>query len=173
LRSTTIVFSEPQRLNYRIVLLITTFISGFLLGAYIVSDNAELYSSFIRSAVKLPVSDFTALFHIVFPFVSTALIYRSGKSAFYSLVCFIQALILGVSTNAIYVAYGNAQWLIFTLLLFSSTISFSALLWFWFRHMSKQRSTARRDYFICLIASILAVCLDHCVLSPFLRRLFH
>ena len=158
--------------NYFAFLLIGTFIFAFALGTTGVSCESDLYSTLIYNAARQSITLRGVLFLVFVPFAITTLIYCSGRRYLFLPLCFIQAFLFGICSNAIYFSYGNAHWLISLLVLFTSTIALSSLLWFWFRHSSVQRATDSRDLLICFIISALAACLDNYVVSPFLVRLF-
>lgn len=171
--STAVISIKSHKFNYGFILLICTFVFGFLFGAAAIADKSDLYSGCLRSAVKQPVSSFSVLSQVIIPFVFTALIYGSGKKVLFFPLCFFQAFLLGICANAIYMAYGNAHWLVFALLLFTSAISITSLLWFWLRHISVQRITAHRDFLICLSVSLVAAGFDRYALSLFIMHLLN
>lgn len=157
--------------NFFAFLLSCSFISGFLSGVYVASQNAADYSLLISSAAASPATLISLISHTVCAFALTAVTYKFGRGYIF-LLAFAEAFTFGIVATAVYYSYGSAQWLIQWGMLFFRTVTLIMLFWFWCRNVSGYGRTARRDIPIALFISVLAAIIDLCLIAPYLSYLF-
>ena len=165
-----IVFSDritPRYIGYAF-LLPGSFISGFLVGAFLASGNRVNCISLIRCTAQAPTNVVGLFLQIALTFSLTALICLSRRKWLILLQCFVHSLIFGISTTSVFFAYGSAQWLISSLLLFTSTITLISALCLWSRILIARGDSIRRDFLVPLMTSIAAAIID----SSFVSTIF-
>ena len=148
------------RYNGYAFLLPGSFISGFLVGAFLAYRNSACYISLIRGAVQASVSAIGLLLQIALTFSFTALICLSRRRWLILLQCFVHSLTFGILTTAAFLAYSSTHWIISAIVLFTRTITILSAFWFWFRALTSQTEAIRRDYLIALLISIVAAVFD-------------
>ena len=160
------------RRNYFAFLLSGTFILGFVFGAFVASNSSSHYILLIREAAVRPVSAVCLIIHITLLFALTALIRQSERLRLLPGICFLNAFAFGIVRTSVFISYGSAQWLVSSIMLFSTTVAMISWLWFCFRNFSGKSQTAQWDFAFALFVSVLGAVLDIYLVSPYLLTLF-
>ena len=158
--------------NFGLLVLSITFLAGFLSGTAVTFPNQALYASLMRRAAIRPVSLLCLLAHVAVLFLLTALIHKTRKITLYLFLIYAQAFSYGIVSSSACYAFGTAHWMLRPLLHFTGGINLISLLWFWCRQALGQSHSARNDFRLSLIISVISALFDHYLISPFLLKLF-
>lgn len=159
-------FYNPNR-QFRILLLSCIWVTGLFAGFYYALHASTFLSSLMRSVAKSRLSIVGLLFTLSLPFFTSAFFLRLSKPMLILAVAFIKAFCFSCCSYSLTVAFGDAGWLVRSLLLFSSSCSTVILLWFWVRNLSCENEAIKADFLLCMIANVLIGCIDYIVVSPF------
>ena len=151
--------TTPRYICYAF-LLPGSFISGFLAGVFLASQNATLYIPLIRGITHVNVSVIGLFMQITLSFSMSFIICLSRKKWLILLQCFAQALAFGIISTAVFLTYGSAHWLISAHTLFTRTALSISMFWLWFRLLVTQSDTTRRDFMFALLTTIVAAIFD-------------
>ena len=154
-------------------ILISSFcwILGLLLGFFFTAHAGDSYLLLMRRAAFSQVSISGLAAAVLLPFLFAAFAASVSAPRLICAVCFGKAFFTASCASGILAAYGDAGWLVRSLLQFSDIVSLPLLCWFSMRHVAANRQGIRRDLMICLIPSVIAVMIDFVVVSPFLAML--
>ena len=167
----SIHFAKYQS-RYFAFLLSISFILGFQIGAIIVSNNADLYSSLIYVTLRSQAISISLFVHIILTFSLTALVCYKKGSILALVLCFLHSFVFGTVATAVYFAFGTAQSIIGPMSSFTGTVLMISFIWFWIRNITFRSHSIYKDFAIALCASTLAAVFDICVVSPFVFSLF-
>lgn len=143
------------------------FALGMLLGfAYAGTDLANRLP-LMRSVASAPVSIVSLFLVWLLPFLITAFAVFRLPSWCILPIAFCKAFSYGFALRCIYLAFNQAGWLIWLLLLFTDTAGLISLYTLWLRNIPKRSASWRRDLLITLGILTLVTVFDFCIVSPF------
>lgn len=105
------------------------------------------------------------------PFLITSVVILLSKPSLFLPIGFLKNFSFAFFRSLICISYGQAGWLVGTIMLFSDTIVMVLLHWFWIRHIDGIQVSAYRDLSFCFAVSFVACILDYIWVSPFLMQL--
>lgn len=155
------------------ILLSCTFISGVLSGVVVVCNKPDQYISLAQNCANISVSYIGLLCHVLMPFCLTAILSNAKRTEFFFILCFFQAFTYGIVSASIYFAYPLAHWLITWILLFTSTFTLMASLWYWFCALSDPLCKIQPKLLIYLAISLSASIVDFFIISPIGKVISH
>ena len=154
--------------QYTFVLLSGCWLTGLLFGLLFAPYAGEIYVSLMRSAPLCSVSIVGLIAVVLVPFLLSAFAVHCKKAGLLLFLCFCKAFMHALCAGGISLAFGNADWLVRFLLLFSDCCTLPLFCWFCFRCLCYGEQYLRQDFLFCL-AVLIAVCgFDYMVVSPFL-----
>ena len=151
-----------------IVLLIITWICGFLLGYFFCEP---LFSPLMRSAVVMPVSIVGLFSCMFFPLICSFFSILLNHPIFVYIVCFFNSVAFGFSCCVLSQLFGSAAWLMCILFLFSDTCFGAIFLFLWLRRLYDPMIRGYHDFGYCIIICIGIAFADIFIISPFLQGL--
>lgn len=154
-----------------VVHLITAWITGLISGYCLCLLIECSVNSLMGSVVISRTSIVGLIIVLVIPMMISYFAVRYHLRYLIYLTAFFEALILGFCSSAVYLAYGNAGWLVRSLLLFSGSICSVAHIWLWLRQVSGKRRAFRVDFAVCMGVVALTGVLDYLIVSPYLVSL--
>lgn len=127
--------------------------------------------SLMCTAPSCRVSIFSLVVTLLFPLLlSAAAVYFSIPDAIYPAVI-LKGISLGYCLLGSVMAYGNAGWLVCSLLTFSQTLMSVPLMWFWTVCLSGNAASFKKGFLICFTAALIIGITDYFVVSAFLITL--
>ena len=158
------------RRNVTVILAFVWFF-GLLFGIILSCAAGDYIVSLMRLAVHCHVSIVGLAVITVFPlFLSAFVAYVSVLLLIFP-VCFFEAFIQGFLLLPVYVAFGDAGWLVHLFCVFSDTCMTILLLWFWVRCFTGNNVSLKHDFIICFIAALMICFFDYFLVSPYLMML--
>ena len=154
-----------------IAILSVVWIAGLLTGAALANNIS--YQLVGYKLILDRISLLGLLFSTVLPLAISAVAIIIQAPCLIFPVAFIKGLMHAYSTLVIYSVYGAAGWLAKWLFVFSDSILILFLLWFWLRMIAGKCTSFTRDLLICSIATVVVVCIDFLIVSPFSVMLFN
>lgn len=163
-------FHHSQRRRLHICILAFCWFSCTILGVYVSANDTNI-SSLMRIAAYSDVSIVGLSIVLLVPFFFVAVGLFIHMSVALYVISAIKAFSSAYLLYGIIVAFGNAGWLMHSLLLFSDTGANILYLWFIFHHIDGRKHTLYRDivFSLCLCITIEAV--DCLLIVPLLRSL--
>lgn len=146
-----------------------TLCCGFLFGSLFAALSGSFSFSMMRTAMISRVSIVSLFAVMLLPLLFTAYAVWSGRLWLVIPVAFCKAVSFGFLGASVMCVQGNSGWLLRLLFLFSDSLTFPILCWFWVRALDR-RGIYRDMSVVCsLILGI--VILDCQFISPFLVNL--
>lgn len=105
------------------------------------------------------------------PFLITSVVILLSKPFLFLPIGFLKNFSFAFIRSLICISYGQAGWLVGTIMLFSDTIVIVLLHWFWIRHIDGIQDYAYRDLSLCFAVSFISCVIDYIWVSPFLIQL--
>ena len=159
------------RCSWCAIILAFSWIAGLLCGLFFVSKAAEPLSLLMHTAVYNHITLFGLAAVLFLPLIASAAAVYLGAHILIFPICFIKSFAFGVCLCGVSVAFGSAGWLVRVLLLFSDSCMIVVLLWFWYRHLTGDRSVLRRDTVLCAAVALFVGLVDYLFVSPFFAGL--
>ncbi len=153
------------------VFLSVIWILGIFLGLYLSVSLTENSKSLVRTLLESRVSTVGLIANLFLPFIISAIVWKFKIPAIYLLLAFTKAICYGFCLCSIGYVFREAGWLLRWLFLFSDTCSSALLLWYWYRNITFNHSSAK-DLYICGILAVSIALIDICHVIPFSLRLF-
>ena len=119
--------------------LASSFLLGHLLGVWCSGSASEFYLSQMRTAVSGRVSIVGLLSCSLLTFLVSALTVYLGRRIFLIPIAFLKAFFFSYAGYRLYLAWGQAGWLVTGLTMFSSLCSLPVLYWYWRRCLEAGR----------------------------------
>ena len=158
--------------KYNTAVLLSFWALGSALGTVVACRISQEAASAVRNAVSQPVSISGVLVVDVLPFLICGLAIVFAELWLIPFIACAKAFGFAFNACAITVAFGSSGWLIRCLLLFSDMLLIPALCVFCLRYSKRNLVRMRREIHAWAVLVALVGCLDFCVVSPFLARLF-
>ena len=159
------------RLRVSEILLVSVWLGGLLLGAFLSPFAPESYLLLMRRAAGSPVSIVGLFASVLLPFLIATYAVSISKPVLLYAVCFCKAVLFSFCCRGIQLTFGSAGWLVLILMQFSDLCMLPVLCWFSFRHLGAGTHRLKRDFAIgCGIGTAVGI-LDYCMVSPFLVML--
>ena len=119
--------------------LASSFLLGHLLGVWCSGSASDFYLSQMRAAVSGRVSIVGLLSCSLLTFLVSALTVYLGRRIFLIPIAFLKAFFFSYAGYRLYLAWGQAGWLVTGLTMFSSLCSLPVLYWYWRRCLEAGR----------------------------------
>lgn len=116
-----------------------SFLLGHLLGVWCSGSANDFYLSAMRAAVSSRVSIIGLLSCSLLTFLASALAVYLGRRILLIPIAFIKAFFFSYAGYRLFLAWGQAGWLVTGLTMFSSLCSLPVLYWYWRRCLSAPR----------------------------------
>ena len=113
--------------------LASSFLLGHLLGVWCSGSASDFYLSQMRAAVSGRVSIVGLLSCSLLTFLVSALAVYLGRRILLIPIAFTKAFLFSYTGYRLYLAWGQAGWLVTGLTMFSSLCSLPVLYWYWQR----------------------------------------
>ena len=156
---------SPDRRKYPTFILAFIWCFGILCGITAAHRAGDSTVSLMRMAAFRPVSIVNLLTVSVLPFVFSAVSVYLRSWQMLSALCFFKALLFGFVSSGVYIAFGDAGWLVWLMIMFSDIFCLIPLWWYWIT-CSDFRTRPVLRMAICLIAVCFIVSLDYQVIAP-------
>ena len=147
------------------LLILLVWCAGMLTGIYVSLHNFPNASSWMHSFGG-GVSIVSLLICSAFPFVIYAFLISCGLRWLLLPLGFIKAFMYCFCACSVALAYGSGGWLARILLLFSDTVSTTALLWYQFKSINAETINMRTITAACVLLVSLASIFDHYIVTP-------
>lgn len=169
-----ISFISLRILRRRVSTLLVGFswIAGLLAGLTLSVQSAEAAGMFSRVAILHPQLIHLCIVRLI-PFLLLAFCSVFSLSYISFAIVFSKALLYSYCATGIALLFTSAGWLIGLLLLFSDFIAIVLLLWFSVRNIATKGSSLKIDFLLCAVIILVACCIEHKVVSPYLIMLFN
>ena len=118
--------------------LASSFLLGHLLGVWCSGSASEFYLPQMRTAVSGRVSIVGLLSGGVLPFLASAFAVYLQRRILLIPIAFLKAFFFSYAGYRLYLAWGQAGWLVTGLTMFGSICSLPVLYWYW-RHCLEAR----------------------------------
>lgn len=166
----TFCFSRFLPSDRRTWILGLFWLLGLLLGIFFTARADDSYFLLMRQAACCRVSITGLAAVVVLPFLFCTFAASVGIWLI-PWICLIKAFLFSSCAAALTVSFGTAGWLVRLLLQFSDGMCLPLLFWFSARLYACNRDDVFRDLRNCLLFAAATVCIDFCVISPFLVSL--
>lgn len=163
-------FVSKQRKQFVILFL---WCAGLGLGCYIGNNVSVPVLSLVRNSLVGSVSIVRLFVANFLPFVLTAFVVYIGATALIFPLCFLMAFAYGISLMALANAFAGAAWLIFLVLFLPLCFDRMLYLWFLLRNCKWKGSASWCHLVVVLVILVIAIHLDYCIISPFVRKLLN
>ena len=163
----TVSESSDARCRKRRWLLAFFWITGLITGLILSLLAGESSHSLMRMAVCRSVSIVPLLLTTCLPFLFSALAVFISKPVLLLVVAFCKALIFALVSAVTYHSYGDAGWMMRSMVMFADICTLPFLYSFWQRHICGSSILSFHDG-TYMIATLLICSLDVYWISPFL-----
>ena len=153
------------------VLLCAIWILGIASGICLHFIFEPVSVSLMRSAIQLPVSIVGLCTCIFLPLIFTCIAVYLNRPIIILVVCFIKSAAFGFSCALIREVFGDADWLIRSLVLFSDICFSLVLLAHWLCFFGAKQDICLWRTRICVLFGILIAAFDYFMISPFIMGL--
>lgn len=144
---------------------------GLVFGVLASASAGHILIPIMRGVVTAPVSIIGLLIGVYLPFLLSVLAVRFCRPGIYVLAI-SKGFCFSFTGFSVWLAFGNAAWLISALLLFSEWMLLPVLYLFWLRHISGEKYPVWLDFLICSVIAAGVIGLDCAYISPLLIRVF-
>ncbi len=102
---------------------------------------------------------------------SSVIVCQLGRKQLLIILCFMKAVLFGMSLNLLLLQYGSGAWLARWLFLFADSVGICFFLWFSLRQISTAGTSFRNDVIITISFQFIACLIDCFFLFPFAYRI--
>ncbi len=161
--------SAPNSRKYHILFLAFIWCLGLWCGIGSCFYAGEPIISLMRMAAGRPVSIVSLLSIALLPFLFSFIFVYLRSWHLLSALCYFKAVLFGFVSAGVYMAFGEAGWLVWLMMMFSDLLCLIPLWWYWISCTGNLfRPT---PYFgVCLAAVALIIALDYQFIAPCLVR---
>ena len=161
------------RCKFRRRILALFSICGVSVGVITAYYADPYFLDLMRMAVSVPVSIVGLSGVILFPFLISAVILYVEKPYLLFPLSFLKSLLFSLAFTATCINYTFAGWLVSGLLLFTDSVSFLLLQWYWIRNINGFQKTATSDLLCIFLLALIIGIADLLLVSPYLTALMN
>ena len=147
------------------------WIIGFLAGSAVAIHLPEPSLLWMRGILFGTSSIVGLALCALVPFLFSILFLKHSQVILLLLLAFMKAFTYGLALASVKLIFGGAGWLVILLALFTDSCVTLLLLLFWFQNVFKLGNVKLGDCMGYLSIASLVICVDLCLISPFLSSL--
>ena len=149
------------------LLFVSFFVLGIVFGICLSGMVHNSLHSSVYTAGRADISFWGLCVVLLMPLLASLVPFYFNIPILVLPIAFFKAFIFGFCSCCIAFAYGDAGWLVRSLLLFSDSTMLIVLCWYWLTHLDGNRFRLKQDTFLCLCVALVIGITDYMYISPF------